>query len=83
MRSLVIALALAAALVNPVFALSVDKQSQVILKGKLVAEWVDDGTFNQVYHYKGNFYRCAFLAPYKISKPTTIHCYEAFIKKTR
>jgi len=80
MRSLVIALALAAALVNPVFALSVDKKSQIILKGKLVAEWFKGGDYNQVYHYKGNFYRCRF---YYDRTSTTINCYEASIIKTR
>ena len=77
MRSLIIALALAAALVNPVFAqnkLSDDTKSLIILKGKLVAEYISGPLFKQVLHYKGKFYGCTFLVG---ENNTWINCAQA------
>ena len=83
MRTLIIALALIVALVNPVFAENAWKYRiydremvrEILTKGKVVAEYSFEKSYFKVMSHKKKYYQFAFEVPtYSVDEPLHVYC---------
>ncbi|MDA9989531.1 hypothetical protein N9E48_01810 [Paracoccaceae bacterium] len=83
MRTLITALMLIVALVNPVFAENAwkyriwdrEKVREILTKGKVVAEYSFQRTYFKVMSHKKKYYRCTFeVSTWNVDQPLEVYC---------